>query len=107
MAQTFVQCANCKRNVPDDSAKPDEKRTPCRVCGCKARIQSTLATSALGFSDVLTSAVVTYPLFLLGVAQWLIKNGHFGIAVVVSHMACELAVERTLSTALAARSNPA
>lgn len=48
--------------------------------------------------------VVDYPHLLLNEAQDLIARRQFGIAVVVAHMACEVAVERALSATFATRS---
>ena len=45
--------------------------------------------------------VVTYPQRLLTLSRRLIDDGEFGIAVVVAHMACEVATERALSEAFA------
>lgn len=42
-------------------------------------------------------SVVTYPQTLLSSAEELLQRGQLGISVVVSHMACEVAAERTIS----------
>src|SRR6266404_1384109 len=47
--------------------------------------------------------VITYPQRLLALARKLIDDGEFGVAVVVAHIACEIAVERSLSEAFAAK----
>ena len=47
--------------------------------------------------------VVTYPQNLLTVARSLIDQGQFSISVIVAHMACEVATERSLSDAFAAK----
>lgn len=41
--------------------------------------------------------LITYPQNLLNFARRLIDEGQFSIAVVVAHMACEIATERSLS----------
>jgi hypothetical protein len=45
------------------------------------------------------STIITYPQKLLSLAQRLIGEGEFSIAVVVAHMACEVATERSLTEA--------
>jgi hypothetical protein len=50
--------------------------------------------------------VITYPQKLLTLAQKLINDGEFAIAVVVAHIACEIATERTLSEAFGAKGIP-
>src|SRR5262249_41237884 len=42
-----------------------------------------------------------YPRNLLSVARTLIDEGRFSIAVIVAHMACEIATERSLAEAFA------
>ena len=48
--------------------------------------------------------VVRYPEILMQYAQRLFDNGEFGVAVVVAHTACEVAVECVISQSFA-RSN--
>jgi hypothetical protein len=50
--------------------------------------------------------VITYPQRLLALARKLIDDGEFGVAVVVAHIACEIAVARSLSEAFVARGIP-
>lgn len=54
-------------------------------------------------SVTVDAVVITYPRRLLTLARKLIDDGEFGIAVVVAHVACEVATERTLTDAFAAR----
>jgi hypothetical protein len=54
-------------------------------------------------SVTVDAVLVTYPRRLLTLARKLIDDGEFAIAVVVAHMACEVATERTLSEAFAAK----
>jgi hypothetical protein len=42
--------------------------------------------------------VVTYPQNLFSLARTLIDEGRFSIAVIVAHMACEIATERSALT---------
>jgi hypothetical protein len=48
-------------------------------------------------SDTVRAEVITYPQALLTFARKLIDDDQFSIAVVVSHMACEIAAERSVS----------
>lgn len=57
----------------------------------------------LTFSDLATAQVLTYPQKLLGVAEWLIEAEEHSIAVVVAHMACEVATDRTFTEAFKAK----
>ena len=47
--------------------------------------------------------VITYPQKLLALAQWLIDLGKFSISVVVAHMACEVATDRTFTEVFKAK----
>ncbi len=49
------------------------------------------------------ATVITYPHRLLALARKLIGDGLAELAVVVAHIACEIAVERSLSEAFAAK----
>ena len=53
--------------------------------------------------DSMEVEVTTYPRVLLRVARSFIDQGYFIIAVVVAHMACEVATERRLSEAFVAK----
>ena len=102
----LVQCANCKMTLPDDSSLPDDKRTPCPKCGSKGRIHLVEVTDGIGAGSTATAVVITYPQSLLNLAKIFMNQGHFSIAVVVAHMACEIASERAISAAFAARGIP-
>jgi hypothetical protein len=60
-------------------------------------------TSVTSDATAQIEVVETYPKQLLNLAQSLIDQGEgrYGIAVVVAHMACEIATERSLSIAFA------
>jgi hypothetical protein len=73
------------------------QRLPCPNCGSTARAFSVQAEVAATASATATVEIITYPQNLLGVARRLIEDGQFSIAVIVAHMACEIAVERSLS----------
>jgi hypothetical protein len=46
---------------------------------------------------------ITYPKALLTIAQGLVDQGHFNIAIMTSHLACEVAAERAFDAAYAAK----
>ena len=46
-----------------------------------------------------TLHVITYPQKLLSLAQSLIDSGEYSVSIVVAHMACEVAVDRTFTEA--------
>jgi hypothetical protein len=50
--------------------------------------------------------VVTYPQKLLTMTRKLIDDGEYSIAVVVAHMACEIAAERSFSEAFVTKGIP-
>ena len=60
---------------------------------------------SLSASVTLTAndTVITYPTALLTIAQSLIDQGLFDIAIITSHMACEVAAERAFDAAYAAK----
>lgn len=97
--ESDVKCAKCGNPITDES--PNGERKPCSQCGSLARSFE----DSVGF--VVSAAVgayvegVTYPQSLLSAAKGLIDNAQFSISVVVSHMACEIATERTLSESFA------
>jgi len=66
-------------------------------------VEVTLRTSA---SVSVQTTVITYPQKLLSLARRLIDEDEHAIAIIVVHMACEIATERTLSEAFAAKGVP-
>jgi DNA-directed RNA polymerase subunit RPC12/RpoP len=98
-----VACANCKALVPDDSALSDDERTPCPHCGSKGRVHAVRYTSTVGVGGSFSFKVISYPDRLLETAKRLFDSSDYSIAVVVAHMACEVAVERALSRAFGAK----
>lgn len=68
--------------------------------------QSSIGSGAitLGSATVRAEAtVITYPQRLLVLAKALINGGEFGTAVLVAHVACEIATDRAFTKALAAK----
>ena len=72
---------------------------PCPKCGSTSRAHGAAISMSISSSMSADATLVTYPQRLLALAQKLIDDGELGIAIVVAHMACEVAVERTMSEA--------
>lgn len=102
MAESTV-CGNCGETVTEPASTPVEKRQPCPKCGSTRRNFSVELTASVSASASMTATLVTYPNALLTIARSLIDQGHFNIAIVTSHMACEVAAERAFDAAYAAK----
>ncbi len=61
------------------------------------------ANDIVKFTERLDATVTTYPQRLLDVAKGLIGTEEYSIAVVVAHIACEVAVDRAFTKAFAAK----
>jgi hypothetical protein len=111
-----IACAQCGKLITGESPSSDPaQRQPCPQCGSTARTLSASteervtasATIPIEVSERVTVSataqieVITYPQALLTFARKLIDDGQFSIAVIVSHMACEIAAERSLSESFA------
>ena len=91
-------CAQCGEPMTGESPSGDPaQRKPCPKCGSAARILPAHAEVRISFSGSAQAEIITYPQTLLSAALSLIGSGQFNIAVVVAHMACEIATERCLS----------
>ena len=100
-----VNCGQCGALIlGEPPSLPLAQRKPCPTCGSTTRSYKMVATMSMPSSVTLDAVVITYPQKLLSLARKLIDdNGEFGIAIVVAHMACEIATERTMSEAFAAK----
>jgi hypothetical protein len=98
-----IFCGNCGELLTEPANTPVETRQPCPKCGSTRRNISVRVTESVTVSDSVTATVITYPKALLTIAQSLIDQGHFNIAIVTSHMACEIATERAFDVAYAAK----
>lgn len=96
-------CGNCGEPLAEPANTPAESRQACPKCGSMRRSFSVEMTGSLTVSGSVTATVITYPKALLTIAQSLIDQGHFNIAIVTSHMACEVAAERAFDAAYAAQ----
>ena len=100
MAGESSVCGACGEPIiGEDPAQ----RKPCPKCGSTSR-KFGLSLHVTSSSSVTVQAeVVTYPQRLIAMARSLIDEGQFSFAVVVSHTACEIATERSLYEAFAAK----
>jgi hypothetical protein len=99
-----THCADCGAPIIDESPSGDpDLRKPCPNCGSTARKFSLELSAHVAVSAMARATVTTYPQALLVAARDLISSGQPSIAVVVAHMACEVAAERTISEAFKAR----
>jgi hypothetical protein len=90
-----VACGECGLLLADDGIIPPPKDLPCSQCGSLSR------RTHVEVGGGLQPKIIDYPSLLLKDAEDLIEQGRHGIAVVVAHMACEIAVQRSLSAAFA------
>ena len=97
-------CGNCGEPLNEPASTPVEKRQPCPKCGSTRRNFSGEITVSAVASATFSAEVITYPKGLLTIAQSLIDQGLFDIAVITSCMACEVAAERAFDAAYAAKS---
>src|SRR3954463_6395763 len=105
MSDRKAICSNCNEPIVSFSGVYCANRKPCPRCGSTAR---TFVLEALTGSFILSGGdasliLVSYPDKLLQTSSDLISRSEFSIAVVAAHMACEVAVERALTRAFAAK----
>jgi hypothetical protein len=89
--------------VGEPSSGDPDLRKPCPRCGSLARAFNLHATASIRLTGTAQLSVISYPEALLSTANDLFKQSQFGIAVVVAHMACEVAAERALSASFIKR----
>jgi hypothetical protein len=105
LAAESTACGSCGELLTEPANTPVDKRQPCLKCGSICRRIQLEARVSLSASVTLTAndTVITYPTVLLTIAQSLIDQGLFDIAIITSHMACEVAAERAFDAAYAAK----
>jgi hypothetical protein len=102
-----VICGQCGEPITGEAPDPDiAKRKPCPKCGSTKRAYGGEASMAISLSATVDATVITYPQKLLTLARRLIDEGEFAIAVVVAHIACEIATERCLTEAFTVKGIP-
>jgi hypothetical protein len=92
-----INCSQCGLLLSSEGSPPPAEGSPCPQCGSTRRNYILLTGTA--------ELRIVYPRALLGEAEDLINRGKYGIAIVVAHIACEVAVQRALSAAFAKRVN--
>lgn len=96
-------CGNCGETLAESASTPVEKCKPCPKCGSTRRSFAVELAASVTASASVTATLFTYPNALLSIARSLIDQGHFNIAIVTLHMACEVAAERAFDAAYAAK----
>jgi hypothetical protein len=98
-------CAQCGELIGELRRDDPAQWKPCPKCGSTSRTfpvhmdataQGEHSTAVDADATVQVQLAAYYPQMLLNLAQRLIDEGQFSIAVVVAHMACEIATERSL-----------
>jgi hypothetical protein len=98
-------CGSCGQSIEKESPNADPAlRRPCPYCGSLTRAGALGIHSVLHATTTFELSVTSYPQTLLATAKDLLDRGQFGISIVVAHRACEVATERVLSKAFAAKS---
>lgn len=97
-----ISCGQCGELIPDEAPGASE-REPCPICGSTTRTYQASAAMTTTSSVSVQATVITYPQRLLTLARSLIDGGECEVGIVVVHMACEVATERSLSDAFTAR----
>jgi hypothetical protein len=80
---------------------------PCPRCGSTTRSFAVRASDQIRLSAAIQLEAVTYPQSLLENAKNLIKAEQYNEAVVIAHLACEIAAERAFAQAIATKRNEA
>lgn len=75
----------------------------CPKCGSGNRTITASIVDAMSFAEDVKTTVIKYPRALLSIAQTLIDQGFFTIAIVTSHMAAEIAADRAFDAAYQAK----
>lgn len=102
MAESTL-CGNCGAPLSEPPSTPAEERQPCPQCGSTSRNFLVEISGSMSASASMTGSVITYPKALLTIAQSLIEQGYFNIAIITSHLACEVAADRAFDAAYAAQ----
>jgi hypothetical protein len=105
-------CGQCGERIAEPRNIDAAQRKPCPRCGsltrrivAEQRFQVEILGAVTATATAQIEIIPSYPRVLLNLARSLIDQGElrFGIAVIVAHMACEIATERSLSIAFANR----
>lgn len=96
-------CTFCGQRIPGE---PPASADPCEYCGSPAGgyLRSIVLPEAIGGAAADFVEGASYPQILLRIARFLLDKEDdklCGIATVVAHQACDVAVERSMSEAFA------
>jgi hypothetical protein len=92
-------CGNCGELLDE----PANERQVCPKCGSTLRSFSAEVKMSVTVTGSCNANVITYPNALLTIAKSLIDQGHFNIAIITSHLGCEIAAERAFDAAYASK----
>jgi hypothetical protein len=104
-----LACGECGEQILHDER---DGRRPCPSCGSLTRTLSIVGSGGLSLSGSAEIEAVAYPEVLIAWAQRFVEGREsgvaveFGVAVIVAHMASEVATARLLSRALRVRGLP-
>jgi hypothetical protein len=97
-----VTCGKCGTVLyGESSGGAASERKPCPCCGSTTRSFPVRVSSHIKLSGTVQAEVITYPQALLENAKHLITTKQYNDALVIAHMACEIAAERAFAKALA------
>lgn len=101
-----VSCGACDTVLYGESSglSPSDRK-PCPRCGSTKRAFSVQASASIKLSSSVAAQaeLVTYDQTLLNTARDFMKQGQYNPAIVMANQACEIATERAIARALAAK----
>lgn len=100
---TDTYCNKCHEPIIDEDST---NRKPCPKCGALSRTYALTASITVAVSVSAKTGLISYPQSMLDTARNYItegKDGLLSMAVILCHVACEIASERALSAAFAGR----
>jgi hypothetical protein len=99
-----ITCAECGEPiVVNYQVNNPSQREPCPNCGSTNRVVSISGTAHMTMQAFGTGQALTYSQVLLSDARRYFDDEQYSVAVIVAHMACEVAAARKMSGAFAAR----
>ncbi|CAM3485500.1 zinc ribbon domain-containing protein [Bordetella sputigena] len=106
VTQEPLRCVACNTTIDELSSTKPEHRVPCPKCGSTARLISLSATSTISLTSETSARVVPHHDLLIEEAHSLLSAGKHSLAVLVAHMACEVATSRVIDAAFGRSSFP-
>jgi hypothetical protein len=102
-----ARCGQCGEPIAGEPPGIERvQRKPCPKCNSTTRTFSDSVHEEASSSVTAQATIITYPQKLLTLARRLIDDGEASVAVVVAHMACEIATERSLTEAFVNKGIP-